>query len=64
VTRHGSEGKYDTSQPGDFDGLHWIVGNKPVGLVHFKKRYREPGLLAKKLGLNDQAMREVGSIAQ
>ena len=46
------EGRYDGSRDGDVEGLHGVVGNKPVALEQFKERAYEPGLLAKLLGFN------------
>ena len=45
-------GRYDASNDGDIEGLHWTVGNETFPLSHFKDRYYDPGLLAKHLGLS------------
>jgi WD40 repeat protein/uncharacterized caspase-like protein len=42
-----SEGRYDASDGGIIEGLHWVVGNETIGLAQLKERYYEPGLLAK-----------------
>lgn len=41
-------GRYDASNGGDVDGLHWVVGNEPIALKLLTNRYYEPGLLAKR----------------
>jgi WD40 repeat protein/uncharacterized caspase-like protein len=41
------DGRYDASNGGDVEGLHWVVGNEPIDLYQLKERYYEPGLLAK-----------------
>ncbi len=53
------EGRYDASNGGDIEGLHWVVGNEPIALSQLKARYYEPGLLAKKLGFNKEPLRRV-----
>jgi hypothetical protein len=53
------DGRYDASNGGDVDGLHWVVGNEPVALSQLKARYYEPGLLAKLLGQNTEPLRDV-----
>ncbi len=56
-------GRYDASNGGDVEGLHWVVGNEPIALAQLKERYYEPGLLAKYLGFNKEPLREVESFA-
>jgi WD40 repeat protein len=41
------EGRYDASNGGNVEGLHWVMGNEPIALGQLKERYYEPGLLAK-----------------
>jgi WD40 repeat protein len=53
------KGRFDAANGGNVDGLHWIVGNEPIDLVQLKERYYEPGLLAKKMGFNKEALRDV-----
>lgn len=53
------EGRFDAANGGDFPGLHWVVGNEPIEFRQLKDRYFDPGLLAKKLGLSTQPLREV-----
>ena len=53
------EGRYDASNGGDVDGLHWVVGLEPIALKQLKERYYEPGLLAKHLGYNKEPLRNV-----
>lgn len=40
------EGRYDASNSGDIEGLHWVVGNETIALSQLKHRYYEPELLA------------------
>lgn len=54
-------GRFDASNGGDVDGLHWVVGNEPIDLAQLKERYYEPGLLAERLGLNPEPPRDVES---
>jgi WD40 repeat protein len=53
------EGRFDASNGGDVKGLHWVVGNEPIDLAQLKERYYEPGLLAKKMGINKEPLRNV-----
>ncbi len=55
-------GRYDASNGGDVDGLHFVVGLEPVALSQMKDRYYDPGLLGKYLGLNAEPLREVPAI--
>ena len=52
-------GRYDASNGGDVDGMHWVVDTEPVALNQLKDRYFEPGLLAKHLGFNKEPLRAV-----
>ncbi len=52
-------GRFDASNGGDVTGLHWVVRNEPIDLAQLKERYYEPGLLAKKLGLSKEPLRNV-----
>jgi len=52
-------GRYDASNGGDVEGLHWVVNLEPVALNQLKDRYYEPGLLAKHLGFNKEPLRNV-----
>jgi len=54
-----SEGRFDASNGGDVEGLHWVVGNEPIALFQLKERYYEPGLLAKIMDFNKEALRDV-----
>jgi len=53
------EGRYDASNAGHIDGLHWVVNNEPIDLDELKERYYEPGLLAKLFGLDKEPLRDV-----
>ncbi len=52
-------GRFDASNGGNVEGLHWVVNNEPVVLSQLKERYYEPGLLAKLLGFSKEPLREV-----
>ncbi len=54
-----SEGRYDAANGGDINELHWVIGTEQIALYQLKDRYYEPGLLAKKLGLNTEPLRDV-----
>jgi WD40 repeat protein len=56
-------GRYDASNGGDVQGLHWVVGLEPIALNQLKERYYDPGLLAKHLGFNKEPLREVVGLA-
>ena len=57
------EGRYDASNGGDIQGLHWMVGNTPIELSQLKERYYEPGLLAKIVGYNKEPVRDVALLS-
>jgi WD40 repeat protein len=57
-----ADGRFDASNGGDVPGLQWVVGLEPLALSQLKSRYYEPGLLAKILGLSDEALRDVESL--
>ena len=58
-----SEGRFDASNGGDVEGLHWVVGNEPIALKQLKQRYYDPGLLAKVMGFNKEPLRDVAAFA-
>ncbi len=53
------QGRFDAANGGDVEGLHWVVGLEAIALSQLKERYYEPGLLAKKLGINPEPVRNV-----
>jgi WD40 repeat protein len=53
------EGRFDASNGGDIEGMHWVVGLEPIALSQLKHRYYDPGLLAKIMGSNRQPLRPV-----
>lgn len=57
------DGRYDSSNNGATPYLHWVVGNTPISLDQLKDRYYEPGLLAKVMGFNQEALRPVPNLA-
>jgi hypothetical protein len=54
-----SRGRFDASNGGDVEGMHWVVGNEPIALNQLKARYYDPGLLAKHLGFKKEPLRDV-----
>ncbi len=54
-------GRYDASNGGDVEGLHWVVGRETIALNQLKERYYEPHLLSKYLGFNAEPLRDVGA---
>jgi hypothetical protein len=57
------KGRFDASNGGDVDGLHWVVGMEPIDLVQLRERYFDPGLLAKHMGLSKEPLRSVESFS-
>jgi hypothetical protein len=55
------QGRFDASNGGDVEGLHWVVGDEPIALAQLKDRYYDPGLLAKHMGFNPEPLREVAA---
>ena len=53
------EGRYDASDGGRVDWLHWVVDREIIELNQLKERYYEPGLLSKVLGFNPEPLRDV-----
>jgi hypothetical protein len=54
-----TDGRFDATNGGDVEGLHWVVGNEPIALKQLKERYYDPGLLAKYMGFNKEPLRKV-----
>jgi RNA polymerase sigma factor (sigma-70 family) len=54
-----AEGRYDCTNDGDVEGLHWVVGKETFPLSQFKDRFYDPGLLAKYMGFNREPLRKV-----
>jgi hypothetical protein len=50
------EGRYDASNGGDVEGLHWVIGREVIELTQLKSRYYEPRLLARVLGFNEEPL--------
>ena len=59
-----AQGRYDTSESGSANWLHWVVGDEPIALEQLKERYYEPGLLLKALGYNRAPLRDVPKLAE
>ncbi|WP_197442797.1 caspase family protein [Lignipirellula cremea] len=56
-------GRYDGSDNGNVEGIHWVVGDETISLPQLKQRYYEPQLLAKTLGYNREPRREVAAFS-
>ena len=56
-------GRYDASNGGRIDGLHWVVGMELIVLEQLKDRYYDPGLLAKHMGLSKKSLASVESLS-
>jgi WD40 repeat protein len=54
------DGRYDSLNGGNVAGLHWTIGNETRPLSEFRRQFYDPGLLAKHLGFNKEALRKVG----
>ena len=52
-------GRFDASNGGEVEGLHWVAGNEPIALNQLKERYYDPALLAKVMGFNQEPLRKV-----
>jgi WD40 repeat protein len=59
-----AEGRYDASNGGEVEGLHWVVGNEAISLKQLKERYYDPGLLAKILGYSREPLRDVNAFRE
>jgi WD40 repeat protein len=55
-------GRFDASNGGRVDGLHWVVGLEPIELEQLKDRYYDPSLLAKYLKLSREPLRSVDGL--
>jgi WD40 repeat protein len=59
-----ADGRYDASNGGDVEGLHWVANNEPIALKQLKERYYDPGLLAKHLRFNKEPLRDVATFKE
>jgi WD40 repeat protein len=57
-------GRFDASNGGDIDGLHWVAGLEVIKLSQLKDRYYEPGLLPKILGIKKESVRDVRAFSE
>ena len=55
-------GRYDASNAGQVQGLHWSTGEEAIQLNQLKSRFFEPGLLGKHLGKIKEPLRDVESL--
>jgi hypothetical protein len=53
------QGRYDASNDGNIEHLHWVIGMETFPLRQFRERYYDPGLLAKHLGFHKERPREI-----
>lgn len=58
------DGRYDASNAGNIDHLHYVVKQTAIGLDQLKQRFYEPGLLQKLLGYKDEPLRNVQRLAE
>jgi hypothetical protein len=56
------DGRFDASNGGDVDGLHWVAGDEVIALHQLQSRYYDPFLLAKLLGARENELREVTAL--
>ena len=54
-----AEGRYDASNGGIIESMHFVYELEVIDLYQLKERYYEPGLLQKLLGYNDEPLRDV-----
>lgn len=59
-----SEGRYDTSNGGELEGLHWVLDDDVIELGQLRDVYYDPGLLAKKLDRRNGLPRTVPPISE
>jgi WD40 repeat protein len=52
-------GRYDSSDNGDIEWLHGVVGNDIIPLKQLKADRYDPGLLAKYMGFNKEPLRKI-----
>jgi WD40 repeat protein len=57
-----SDGRYDASNGGDIEGLHWVIKDEPIELRQFKEGYYDPELLAKHLGYRKEPLRSIPAL--
>ena len=57
-----AQGRFDASNGGNVEGMHWVVNNEPIALAQLKERYYDPGLLAKHLGRSKEPLRKVSAL--
>src|SRR5262249_28627875 len=44
-----ASGRYDASNAGDVEGLHWVIGNEPLVLRQLREGFYTPSLLSRLL---------------
>lgn len=55
------DGRFDGST-GAFDLMYWRIGSETVAFSQLKKRYYEPGLLAKVMGHSQEPLRDIAAL--
>ena len=53
------DGRFDASNDGNCEKLHWVLGNETLPLRQFRDRAYDPGLLAKHLGFHKELPRKL-----
>ena len=56
------DGRFDASNGGEVDGLHWVLGEDVIELAQMREGFYEPGLLSKLL-LGPESLRTVVDLA-
>ena len=54
-----NQGRYDASNGGNIENLHFVVEEEAISLDQMKERFYEPKLLQKILGYNKESLRSV-----
>lgn len=58
-----ADGRYDASNAGSVEHIHFAVGSESISLDQLKERFYEPGLLQKLLGFNAEPLRDVSRLS-
>jgi hypothetical protein len=56
------DGRFDGSNEGNLQSMHWVRGFQTIPLIRLRDRFYEPGLLAKHMGLDRKALRQVPAL--
>jgi hypothetical protein len=58
------QNRFDASNGGNIDQLHFVLGLEPIALSQLKERFYDPRLLAKHAGTIDEPLRDVTGFDQ